>query len=68
MLYGIGLGADCVQTYRGLDLATGREMFSLPLDKSKRFVDSGNTHALNDDRSIVFGVSQGIARLRPTRP
>jgi hypothetical protein len=68
MLYGIGRGADCVQTYRGLDLATGREMFSLPLDKSKRFVDSGNTHALNDDRSIVFGVSQGIARLRPTRP
>ena len=64
-LYGIGRGAGCRQTYRGLDMATGRELFSLPLDTGDRFEDAGNTHALNDDRSIIFGVSQGMARLRP---
>lgn len=66
MLYGIGRGAECKYTYRGLDLATGREMFSLPLDRSDRFADAGNSHALNDDRSIIFGVSRGIARLLPS--
>jgi hypothetical protein len=66
MLYGIGRGADCKLTYKGLDLATGREMFSMPLDRSDRFLDSGNSHALNDDRSIIFGVAHGIARLYPS--
>jgi hypothetical protein len=66
MLYGIGRGADCKHTYKGLDLATGREMFSMPLDRSDRFLDSGNSHALNDDRSIIFGVAHGIARLYPS--
>jgi hypothetical protein len=66
LLYGIGRGEQCRYTYRGLDLATGQEMFSLPLDRSNRFADGGNTHALNDDRSIVFGVSNGIARLHPS--
>jgi hypothetical protein len=67
-LYGIGRGADCRHTYRGLDLATGRELFALPLDRSDRFLDSGNSHALNDDRSIIFGVAHGIARLYPRAP
>ncbi len=65
LLYGIGRGADCKYTYRGLDLKSGKEAFSLPLDRSNRFSDGGNTHALNDDRSIIFGVANGIARLRP---
>jgi hypothetical protein len=64
LLYGVGRGDDCRVTYRGLDLASGREAFSLALDRSDRFVDAGNSHALNDDRSIIFGVSRGIARLR----
>jgi hypothetical protein len=67
LLYGIGRAADdCRWTYRGLDLATGAEAFALPLDSSNRFADGGNTHALNDDRSIVFGVPNGIARLLPS--
>jgi hypothetical protein len=64
LLYGIGRGEACKYTYRGLDLATGKEAFSLPLDRSDRFNDGGNTHALNDDRSIIFGVAGGIARIR----
>jgi hypothetical protein len=64
MLYGIGRSSRCRHTYRGLDLATGKEAFSLPLDWTDRYLDSGNSHALNDDRSIIFGVAHGIARLR----
>jgi hypothetical protein len=66
LLYGIGRGDDCKFTYRGLDLASGKEVISLPLDKSNRFNDGGNSHALNDDRSIIFGVSNGMARIRPS--
>lgn len=66
LLYGIGRGDACRVTYRGLDLTSGREAFALPLDRGDRFVDAGNSHALNDDRSIIFGVSRGIARLRVT--
>jgi hypothetical protein len=66
LLYGIGRGEQCKFTYRGLDLATGKEVFSLPLDRSNRFNDGGNSHALNDDRSIIFGVQSGIARIRPS--
>jgi hypothetical protein len=66
LLYGIGRGDDCKFTYRGLDIATGKEAFSLPLDRSGKFNDGGNSHALNDDRSIIFGVPNGIARLRPS--
>jgi hypothetical protein len=67
LLYGIGRGADCKYTYQGLDLATGKAAFSLPLDRSNQFNDGGNSHALNDDRSVIFGVPNGIARIRPVK-
>jgi hypothetical protein len=63
LVYGIGRGDRCEQVYRGLGLTTGRTAFSLSLGAGNKFVDGGNTHALSDDRSIIFGVSQGIVRL-----
>ncbi|PNY80152.1 hypothetical protein [Deinococcus koreensis] len=68
LIYGSGRNRDCQVVYRGLERHTGRVAFSLPLGRSDRFVDSGNTNALLDDRSILFGVPQGIARLRPVGP
>jgi hypothetical protein len=67
LLYGVGRGEGCKYVYRGLDLATGNVAFSLPLERSNQFNDGGNTHALNDDRSIIFGVPNGIARIRAVK-
>ena len=65
LLYGSGRDPDCNFVYRGLDRATGRVAFEVPIGKPNRFIDGGNTNALLDDRSIVFGVSRGMMRLRP---
>lgn len=68
LLYGVGRGDDCQFVYRGLDRYTGRVAFSLPLGRDSRFADGGNSHALSDDRSIVFGVGgPGFLRVRAAR-
>ncbi|MFM2398930.1 MAG: hypothetical protein RL341_1087 [Pseudomonadota bacterium] len=64
LIYGIGRGDDCRNVYRGLDRATGQVAFSLPLDASRDYVDGGNSHVVNDDRSIVFGTATGMVRIR----
>jgi hypothetical protein len=65
LVYGVGRGDACQFVYRGLDRQTGRVAFSLPLGRDKQFADGGNTHALNDDRSIIFGVGgPGFMRVR----
>lgn len=65
LLYGIGRGERCQYVYRGLNLDNGEPAFSLPLGRNRNYLDQGNSHALNDDRSIVFGTSTGMVRIRP---
>jgi hypothetical protein len=67
LVYGVGRGEQCNYVYRGLDRQSGRIAFSIPLGTSRNFLDQGNSHALNDDRSIIFGTSNGMVRMRPTR-
>ncbi|MGF1544709.1 MAG: hypothetical protein ACFB00_09445 [Parvularculaceae bacterium] len=67
LLYGSGRDRNCQYVYRGLDRATGDVAFEVPLGRSAKYVDGGNTNALLPDRSIVFGVRRGMVRLRPTR-
>lgn len=66
LLYGSGRDRDCDHVYRGLDRSTGAVAFEVDLGRSAKFTDGGNTNALLPDRSIVFGVRQGMVRLRPT--
>jgi hypothetical protein len=68
LLYGVGRGENCQYVYRGLDRLTGRAAFSVPLGLSKDFLDQGNSHALNDDRSVIFGTAGGMVRMRPVGP
>jgi hypothetical protein len=65
LVYGVGLGRGCRHTYRGLDLASGETRVELPLGIGRAYLDHGNSHALLDDRSIVFGTSNGMIRIRP---
>lgn len=65
LVYGSGRDADCTFVYRGLDRTTGAEAFRVPLGKSGEFTDGGNSNVILPDRSVVFGVSDGIVRLRP---
>jgi hypothetical protein len=65
LVYGVGRGERCNYVYRGLDRQSGRIAFSVPLGRSGNFLDQGNSHALNDDRSIIFGTSNGMVRMRP---
>jgi hypothetical protein len=65
LVYGVGLGKGCRHIYRGLDLASGATRIELPLGIGRGYLDQGNTHALLDDRSIVFGTTNGMMRIRP---
>ena len=65
LIYGVGRDPDCTLTYRGLDRATGATAFAMPLGEGKEFVDGGNSHVVNDDRSIVYGSGTGFVRIRP---
>jgi hypothetical protein len=65
LIYGSGRDADCQFVYRGIDRATGAERWRFRLGKSKDFADGGNTNAVLPDRSLVFGVPNGVIRLRP---
>jgi hypothetical protein len=67
LLYGVGRGERCNYVYRGLDRQSGRVAFSLPLGTSRNFLDQGNSHALNDDRSIIFGTTNGMVRMYPAK-
>jgi hypothetical protein len=68
LVYGSGRDPDCNYVYRGLDRETGAEAFRVVLGKDGNFIDGGNSNAILPDRSIVFGVSDGIVRLRPVKP
>ncbi len=65
LVYGVGLGAGCRHIYRGLDLGSGGTRVELPLGIGRSCLDQGNSHALLDDRSIVFGTTNGMVRIRP---
>jgi hypothetical protein len=65
LVYGSGRDRNCQYVYRGLDRFSGKVAFEIPLGNTNQFSDSGNTNALLEDRSIVFGVPEGIARIRP---
>ena len=65
LIYGVGRDTDCTITYRALDRATGRTAFSVPLGESSDYVDGGNSHVVNDDRSIIYGSGTGFVRVRP---
>ncbi len=65
LVYGVGLGKGCRHIYRGLDLASGTTRVELPLGTGRAYLDQGNSHALLDDRSIVFGTTNGMIRIRP---
>lgn len=68
LLYGVGRGGRCEYIYQGLDLDSGQSAFALPLGRSRDYLDQGNSHALNDDRSIIFGSPTGMVRIRPVAP
>ena len=68
LVYGSGRDADCRYVYRALDRATGAVAFERTLGRANRWIDGGNTNAILPDRSIAFGVTRGVARLRPRRP
>ncbi len=68
LLYGVGRGEGCKHVYRGLNVDNGEIAFSVPLNRSNDYLDQGNSHALNDDRSIIFGTATGMVRMRPTNP
>ncbi|MEO0419482.1 MAG: hypothetical protein AAF249_11485 [Pseudomonadota bacterium] len=63
LVYGIGRDDTCNLVYRGLDRRTGRSAFDITLGKGNRFVDGGNSHVVNDDRSIIYGSGTGFVRL-----
>lgn len=66
LVYGTGRsGTGCRYAYRGLDLATGATKIDVDLGASDVVLDQGNSHALNDDRSIIYGGTRGMVRIRP---
>ncbi len=68
LLYGVGRGEGCKYVYRGLNVDSGEVAFSVPLGWSNNYLDQGNSHALADDRSIIFGTSTGMIRMRVKNP
>ncbi|MFC0633367.1 hypothetical protein [Brevundimonas balnearis] len=66
MVYGVGLsgGGGCDHVYRGLDLTTGATRVEGVLGRGREYLDQGNTHALNDDGSLIYGSPIGMVRIR----
>jgi hypothetical protein len=56
---------DCQYRYRGLDWDSGHVMLDVPLGDDRRFTDQGNQNTLAADRSIVYGSTGGLVRIRP---
>jgi hypothetical protein len=69
MVYGVGRSevGKCDFVYRGLDLATGATRVEGILGRGREFLDQGNTHALNDDGSLIYGSPTGMVRVRAGR-
>ncbi len=68
LLYGSGRDRDCNFVYRGLDRNTGSVEFAQALGTADDFLDGGNTNALLPDRSIIYGIGDGLMRIRPVSP
>jgi hypothetical protein len=66
LLYGSGRDPDCNFVYRGLDRRTGQQAFAMTLGESNDFLDGGNSNAILPDRSIIYGIGDGMIRIRPT--
>jgi hypothetical protein len=66
LVYGSGRDRDCNFVYRGLDRATGQQAFAKTLGDSNDFLDGGNSNAVLPDRSVIYGIGDGMIRIRPT--
>jgi hypothetical protein len=66
LLYGSGRDPDCNFVYRALDRQTGTEMLAKTLGTSNDFLDGGNSNAVLPDRSVIYGIGDGMIRIRPT--
>jgi hypothetical protein len=65
LLYGSGRDPDCNFVYRGLDRQTGEERFAKRLGDSNDFLDGGNSNSVLPDRSVIYGIVDGMIRIRP---
>lgn len=69
LVYGTGrqpAGAGgCAFHFYALDWATGAVRVDLPLGSDRAFNDPGDQVTVLEDRSVVFGTSRGLVRVRP---
>ena len=64
LIYGSGRDG-CTFTMWGLDRLTGAVKIKMPLGVWPAYSDQGNGPVVNDDRSVLLGLQNGIIRLWP---